>query len=131
VKGLAAALAIAAGIGVIAVGHDGQSTSAHAAVKRALARTVDADSSRFTISWAMPALPVQFPYDYRIEGLMDYAHHRGRISYGFGNETLLDGDVEYSKWPMRGDTTRPGCASRTIRRRRIRSISTSARRITQ
>lgn len=96
----AAVVAILFGIVVLAIGRDGHGTSAQAAVKQALARTVDADSSRFTISWITPVLPVQFPYDNSVHGVMDYVHHRGRISYGFGNEMLLDGDVTYEKWPM-------------------------------
>ncbi len=99
-KGAAAALAIAIGVVVILIGRGGDAASAQAAVKQALARTVDAGSSRFTISWTMPALPVQFPYDYRVRGVMDYVHHRGRITYGPDNEMILDGDVTYMKWPM-------------------------------
>lgn len=97
-KGAAAVLAIAIGVVVILVGNGGDAPSAQAAVKQALARTVDAGSSRFTIT-AMP-LPDQFAYDYTFHGIMDYVHHRGRMTYGLDDEMILDGDVTYAKWPM-------------------------------
>jgi hypothetical protein len=98
VKGAAAVLAIAIGVVVILIGRDGDAPSAQAAVNHALARTVDAHSSRFTIT-AMP-LPDQFAYDYTLHGIMDYVHHRGRMTYGLDDEMILDGDVTYARWPM-------------------------------
>jgi LppX/LprAFG-like lipoprotein len=82
------------------LGRDGAGTSAQAAVKQALTRTVDARSSRFTLSWKSPSLPAGLPFDYKVQGVMDYARHRGRISYWADSELIFDGDVTYMKWPM-------------------------------
>jgi hypothetical protein len=97
----AAFFAVAAAVAlVLLVVHDDGKGSAQAAVSRAAARTVDAGSSRFTISVNVPQLLVQLAPGYEVEGLMDYVHHRGRISYWRDSELLLDGDVAYVKWPM-------------------------------
>src|SRR5438105_5065159 len=86
----------------------GEDHSAQAAVRRAAARTLDASSSRFTLTIAVTQSLQQFPAvlspPFAVEGLMDYVHHRGRISYGGGGntreETIYDGDVVYTKWPL-------------------------------
>jgi hypothetical protein len=84
----------------VLLGRNGATTSAQAAVKQALIRTVDARSSRFTLSWSSPLLPADLGFDSKFEGVMDYARHRGRISYWKDNELIFDGDVVYMKWPM-------------------------------
>ena len=89
----------------MAVARVGAPASAEAAVKQALARTVDARSSRFTLSWSGPELPSGDRF--KVEGLMDYASHRGRITYWQNDEVIVDGDVTYMQWPMpwRNDAT--------------------------
>jgi len=89
----------------MAVAHVDAPPSAEAAVQQALARTVDARSSRFTLSWRSRELPSgDSP---AVEGLMDYASHRGRITYWEYGEVIFDGDVTYMRWPMpwRNDAT--------------------------
>ena len=99
-KRVAAALAVAAGLtGLLLGARDGGQASAQAAVKRAAAKTVDAGSSRFRMTWQVPQLPQEFDLP-TIEGTMDYVHHRGRIVYSRDNEMLFDGNVTYMKWPM-------------------------------
>jgi hypothetical protein len=89
----------------MAVARVGAPASAEAAVKQALARTVDARSSRFTLSSSSSESPSGNPY--KVEGLMDYASHRGRITYWQDTEVIFDGDVTYMKWPVpwRNDAT--------------------------
>jgi hypothetical protein len=82
----------------MAVARAGAPGSAEAAVKQTLARTIDAGSSRFTLSWSGLDLPSGEPL--KFEGLMDYASHRGRISYGQDSEVIFDGDVTYMKSPL-------------------------------
>jgi hypothetical protein len=90
-KRAAAVLAVAAvAAAVVIATHNAGGGSAQAALARAAARTVAAGSSRFTIKGT----------DFEAEGLMDYVHGRGRISYGRDGEVLLDGDVAYVSWPM-------------------------------
>ncbi len=99
-KRVAAALAVAAGLtGLLLGARDGGQASAQAAVKRAAAKTVDAGSSRFRMTWQVPQLPQEFDLP-TIEWTMDYVHHRGRIVYSRDNEMLFDGNVTYMKWPM-------------------------------
>jgi LppX/LprAFG-like lipoprotein len=84
----------------VLLGRDGAGTSAQAAVKQALTRTVDARSSRFTLSWSSPLLPAGLPFDYKVHGVMDYAHHRGTINYWADTNLIFDGDTTYMKWSM-------------------------------
>jgi hypothetical protein len=79
----------------MAVARAGAPGSAEAAVKQTLARTIDARSSRFTLSWSGPDLPSGEPP--KVDGLMDYASHQGRVSYGQDSEVIFDGDVTYMK----------------------------------
>ncbi len=90
----AALLVAGIGVAIWLAGGGSGSSSAQAAVRHAFARTVDAGSSRFTLSWAIPEFETA---DYKIDGLMDYAHHRGQMSFGSQAELLMDGDVTYSK----------------------------------
>ena len=71
------------------------SSPAQAAVRHAFVRTVDAGSSRFTLSLAISPGEAPFAVDYKIDGLMDYVHHRGQISFGSNSELLIDGDMMY------------------------------------
>jgi hypothetical protein len=91
----AAVLAAWLGLAIALSGGAGGSGSAQAAVKRALARTADAGSSRFTLSWVNSESEAGPPADYRLDGLMDYVHHRGRISFGRNSELLIDGNMTY------------------------------------
>jgi hypothetical protein len=95
----AAVLALGVGLLVAIAMHETGAPSAQAAVKRALARTIDAGSSRFTITWKVADLPHVLP-EYKIEGIMDYVRHRGRVVYWGHSELLLDGDLVYMKWPV-------------------------------
>ncbi len=61
---------------------------------------MDAGSSRFTLSFAVPEFEAGLPAGYKVVGLMDYVHHRGRISFGSQAEMLIDGDVTYSRTAM-------------------------------
>ena len=99
-KRVAAALALAAGLtGLLLVGRDGGQSSAQAAVKQAAAKSAEAGSSRFTMSWQGPELPDQSLLP-RVEGTMDYLHHRGSVLYGTQMQVIVDGEVTYAKWPM-------------------------------
>jgi hypothetical protein len=84
----------------VLLGREGRATSAQAAVSQALTRTADARSSRFTLSWSSPLVSTEPPIASKFEGVMDYAHHRGRITYWKDSEVIFDGDVMYMKWPM-------------------------------
>jgi hypothetical protein len=88
---------LVAGIGfAIALTNGGSDSSpAQAAVRHAFVRTVDAGSSRFTLSLAIPPGEAPFAVDYKIDGLMDYVRHRGQISFGSNSELLIDGDMMY------------------------------------
>lgn len=100
-KRIGAGLAVTAALaGIFVVALRGGENSAQAAAKRAAARTLDAGSSRFTISWqAPPPLAERVPPE-TVEGTVDYVHHRGRLSYPGDNEMLFDRDVTYMRWPM-------------------------------
>jgi hypothetical protein len=67
------------------------------AVRAAMAHTVDAKTSRFTLSVSASAASA-LPSEYDVGGVMDYVHHRGRITYGPSAEAILDGDVVYVRW---------------------------------
>jgi hypothetical protein len=95
-----AVLVVALGACVLPLGRGGDSNSAQAAVKRALARTVDARSSRFTISLSAPEFLAQpFPAS-QVDGVMDYTRQRGRITYGPYTDVIFDGETTYMRWPM-------------------------------
>jgi hypothetical protein len=94
----AAVLAIALVVVLVSTGRVGQSRSAQAAVRDALARTADARSMRFTVRWTGAAVPTG-PAG-QIEGVMDYARNRGEIRYFGDIEDVYDGDVMYTKWPL-------------------------------
>jgi hypothetical protein len=93
----AAVLVAGIGVAIALAGGGSGSSSAQAAVRHAFARTVDAGSSRFVLSWAIPEFETALTSDYKVDGLMDYVHHRGQISFGSQAETLIDADVTYSK----------------------------------
>jgi hypothetical protein len=56
---------------------------------------VDAGSSRFTLSFAIPPDEAPFAGDYKIDGVMDYFRHRGQVSFGPKSELLIDGNMTY------------------------------------
>src|SRR5215218_716300 len=90
--------ALVAGVaGVVAVRDGGG--SAQAAVGNAAARTLGTGSSRFAMTWSA-ADASGGDAGMAAEGLIDYAHQRGRVTYPGGSEFLFDGDVGYVKWPM-------------------------------
>jgi hypothetical protein len=100
VKRAAAALVLAAGLtGLLQVGREGGQSSAQAAVRQAAAKSAEADSSRFTISWQGPQLPDRSLLP-TVEGTMNYLQHRGRVRYGDQFELIYDGEITYAKWPM-------------------------------
>jgi hypothetical protein len=76
--------------------HGGNAT-ARAAAAGAAARTLDAGSSRFTVRFEA-AQPQNVGPTIFGEGVMDYARHRGRISYGRYSEQIFDGDIVYATW---------------------------------
>jgi hypothetical protein len=96
----AAVFAIPLALVAVLVGRDGGTITAQAAVRHALARTVDARSSRFTLTWSNADFPAPPAFDTKIEGVMDYARRRGRISYFAESEVIFDGDVMYMKWSL-------------------------------
>lgn len=100
-KRAGAALVLAAGIaGLILIGRTSGDKAAQAAVRHAAARTVDAGSSRFELTWQTPVrLPAHLGFK-PVEGTMDYVHHRGLVSYPRGTEMLYDGDVVYMRWSL-------------------------------
>jgi hypothetical protein len=58
---------------------------------------VDAGASRFTLTFAMPQGEPPLATDLNVDGVMDYVHHRGRISFGSTSDMLIDGDMTYMK----------------------------------
>jgi hypothetical protein len=102
----AAVLATAIGLAIALTGGGADSSSAQAAVRDAFVRTVDTGSSRFTLSLAIPESEAAPRGDYKIDGLMDYVRHRGRISFGSNSELLIDGNMTYMQTtlPWRHDT---------------------------
>jgi hypothetical protein len=80
------------------VGHGGN--AAQAAVTRAAARTADGGSSRFTLTWYVPGLPAKEVARNSVKGTMDYAHHRGQVTYSSDMQVRNDSDVIYMRWPM-------------------------------
>lgn len=87
--------AIAAAVTVAVVSTRGHDSSAAAAVARAAQKTFDSGSSRVEVTISSASR------SFRMEGVMDYRRHRGRLSYGDLGETIYDGDVTYSKWSTR------------------------------
>lgn len=68
-------------------------SSAAAAVARAAQKAFDSGSSRVEITLSSGS------HSFRVEGLMDYRRHRGRLKYGdSGSEAIYDGDVTYWRW---------------------------------
>jgi hypothetical protein len=68
----------------------GNGESAQGAIRHAAARTLDAGSSRVTISYGDHAGAAR--------GVMDYVQQRGTLRVGRGMELVFDGDVTYSKF---------------------------------
>jgi hypothetical protein len=103
-KRLAFIVAVAVGATVLAAvvfaSHGG---SAQAAVRRAAAQTLEAGSSRFTITYSYtgPGLFGSFAAasEFAAHGAMDYRSHRGFIRYdglrGWDQQIVYDGDVTY------------------------------------
>ncbi|MDQ5821009.1 MAG: LppX_LprAFG lipoprotein [Actinomycetota bacterium] len=89
---LAAAIALAV--------RDGGEASARAAAAGAAARTLGTGTSRFTVSVEMAQPRPDSVPDLVGEGVMDYLHHRGRISYGHYSEQIFDGNSTYTTWPV-------------------------------
>jgi len=92
-----AVLVATIGLAIALSGAGGDSSSAQASVRHALARTADAGSSRFTLTFAMPQGEPPLATDLKVDGVMDYVHHRGRISFGSTSDMLIDGDMTYMK----------------------------------
>ena len=93
------AVVVLAALIVLAV-RDGGNASARAAAAGAAAKTADAGSSRFTVSVEVQQpLPNSGP-GVVAEGVMDYVHHRGRLSYGHYMELIFDGNITYATWTV-------------------------------
>jgi hypothetical protein len=93
------ALVALAALAVLAA-QGGRNASARAAAAQAAARTIDGGSSRFTVSVEETRpLPTSAPGIVG-QGLMDYVHHRGRITYGRYSEQIFDGNVTYATWTV-------------------------------
>jgi hypothetical protein len=86
-------------VAILAPRHRG-SDYARGAVTQAAARTLEARSSRFTMVMNVPHQPRLGAY-YGASGLMDYVNRRGRITFANGSELLIDGSVEYTRFPLR------------------------------
>ena len=92
------AVALLAGAIVLAA-QDGGNASARGAATGASAKMLDAGSSRFTLSVDGMQRADSFPSVVG-EGVMDYVHHRGRLSYGHYSEQIFDGNVTFMTWPV-------------------------------
>jgi hypothetical protein len=89
----AALLFVVAAVAVVAaaVAFSSSGEPAQAALRHAAKRTLDAGSSRFSISYG-DATPAR--------GVMDYVHHRGMLRLGGMQELVFDGDVTYSRFTV-------------------------------
>lgn len=101
-------VALIAGLAIVAAvilsTRQSPALNAQAAVRQAFARTTDAGSSRFEMTYGTPQA---FASALQPTGVMDYAHHRGRVDYGEAMRILFDGDITYLEWPMPWRKTAP------------------------
>ena len=99
-RALALVALIAGAAAITALLTDGRPSSAQAAVRRAASRTLDAGSSRFTITLSFTGIvPALAPPEYEQRGIMDYRRHRGSIRHSLsGTEEIYDGDTLYLNW---------------------------------
>jgi hypothetical protein len=104
VKRAAVIAALALVTGLILTTRHSPSVNAQAAVRQAFARTTDAGSSRFDMTFAVPEA---YASALQPTGVMDYVHHRGQVDYGEAMRFLFDGDVSYVEWPMPWRKTAP------------------------
>jgi hypothetical protein len=93
------AVVVLAALTVLGTRHGGNAT-ARAAAAGAAARTLGAGSSRFTVSVEARQPLSNLAPGIVGEGVMDYIHHRGRLSYGRYSEQIFDGNVTFMTWPM-------------------------------
>lgn len=95
-RGLALVVLIGGAAATTALLTNGHPASAQAAVRRAAGRTLDAGSSRFTITRSFTGVvPASMP-KWEERGIMDYRRHRGSVRDSlFGWEEIYDGDTVY------------------------------------
>jgi hypothetical protein len=77
--------------------------SAHAAVARAATRTLDAGSSRFSITTAFDATNESTTVD----GVMDYRRHIGEMNYLRTVKVVFIGDATFFRFPLPGLEKKP------------------------